>query len=411
MSDPLSENPEEQAERILERMSAEIAERRSLEQAPPARGRKRSQQQELLRENQEILLGILEEAIAHPLLSEAFAKAGLKAGDLREVAARGDWGSELAPAFEVIGNPRGRHAEDQPAGLNRITAADGLESEGSERQIASLAAASAEPGDGIAAKDAGAGLWSRLRSLAERRRADNEPHNQPADPAEDLPEALRRRYGVHVSEDRKTIQLFENGMSTPAITLDDRAISTPHNNGAVIADVVLLARDRGWQSLKVSGTAEFKDAVWLEAAKQGLSVGHDASPAARAAFEKWDRERPNNEVQEAGPPSGQGPSRRQGAELAAAFMQKSAEERLADPRLRNAQLELMVGIRTAEKELRKPIAEMPDVALALTAAVREQLVQGKVFDAPFVKPSQPRASTKPVLNPRIEADRIPPPRQ
>lgn len=84
---------------------------------------------------------------------------------------------------------------------------------------------------------------------------------------------------------------------------------------------------------------------------------------------------------------------------------------MADPRFRNAQLVLAIGIRSAEKELGRPIAEMPDVAKAMTAAIREQLAAGKVFDAPFVKPSQPTPVPRPVAAPRIEPERVASPRQ
>ena len=204
------------------------------------------------------------------------------------------------------------------------------------------------------------------------------------------------------------IELFEAGAKAPAITLDAKSISTKYNEGAVIADIILLARDRGWQTLKLSGTAEFKDAVWLEASKAGLVTQYEPSSAVRAAFAKWDQDRAPNQVQQASPSSAQGPRRDDG--LAQAFSSMSAEERLADPRLRNAQLELMVGIRTAERELKRPFAEMPEVAQALTAAIREQLVQGRRFDAPFVGPETAKRAVRQESNPKIDADRIPPPR-
>lgn len=252
------------------------------------------------------------------------------------------------------------------------------------------------------------GLFARLRGMIDREGPEVAQERPDTPASDDISEALRRRYAVHVSDDRKTIQLFENGARSPAITLDARSISTSHNEGVVVADVVALARDRGWQALKVAGTAEFKDSIWLEGSKAGLTVQHEPSPAVRAAFEKWDQERPENRIEQ-GPakPDGVAPRR---DDLGASFAAKSPEERLADPRLRNAQLELMIGIRTAEQELGRPIAEMPDVMKALSVAVREQLSNGRVFDAPFVKPEQPRAAPKQIVNPKIEADRIPPPR-
>lgn len=291
----------------------------------------------------------------------------------------------------------------RPREVNRIWFDDASPTPHGERQVADFIAAvrSAEPPPET-------GLLTRLRGYFGKRKEDAASTQEAAGDDDGIPNALKKRYAIHVSDNGKTIELFEAGAKTAAITLDAKSISTPHNEGAVIADMIMLARDRGWQTLKVAGTAEFKDAVWLEASKAGLVAQHEPSSAVKAAFAKWDRERPANEIQQAPPAQGAGPAAQ--SDLARAFASKSPEERLADPRLRNAQLELMIGIRTAEKELKRPIAEMPEVAKALTAAVREQLASGKVFDAPFVKPSPPKPTPRQVANPKIEADRIPSPR-
>jgi hypothetical protein len=293
-----------------------------------------------------------------------------------------------------------------PSEANRITAADNAESVAARRQMDDFTSAN-QPGDAAAPAP---GLVARLRDYFGRREPLQAGVPSGSGEQDDIPETLKRRYAVHVSEDRKTIELFEAGAKNAAITLDARSISTPHNEGAVIADVIALARDRGWQTLKVSGTAEFKDAVWLEASKAGLIAQHDPSSAIQAAYNKWDSERSANQVQQAVPTRAQIPAPRRSDELVQAFDAKGPDERLADPRLRNAQLELMIGIRTAEKELKRPIAEMPDVAKALTAAVRDQLASGRMFDAPFVKADQRKGVQRQVSNPKIEADRIPPPR-
>jgi hypothetical protein len=301
-------------------------------------------------------------------------------------------------------------APEEPAPANHIEASDGTASAPAQRQMTNLAGIGQAT---LESETVPPGLRARLRGLLAGRGAEDALHeNASGGEDDDLPEALRRRYAVHVSPDRKTIELFEAGAKSPAIILDARSITTTHDDGAVITDIVALARDRGWQSLKVSGTAGFKDAIWLEASKAGLVAHHDPSSAMRAAYAKWDRERPANQIQQ-GPPAAEmtpGANQRPREDLAQAFVEKTPEERLADPRLRNAQLELMIGIRTAEKELKKPIADMPEVAQALAAAIREQLASGRMFDAPFVKPSPQKLGAKQVTNPKIEADRIPPPR-
>jgi predicted transcriptional regulator len=298
------------------------------------------------------------------------------------------------------------NSEDERQGqreTNRIFASDEGESVPARRQIAELADLAQSSSDLPSVTKPG--LFVRLREIwAAKRQGDVPAPVGPNDGDASLPDALKRRYAVHISPDGRTIELFEMGAKTPAIVLDAKSISTKHDNGAVIADIVSLARDRGWQSLKIAGTPEFKDAVWLEARKAGLVVQHEPSNAIRAAFAKWDQDRPANQLQPAAPSHTEERAPRRDEKLAQLFADRTAEQRLADPRLRNAQLELMIGFRTAEKELKRPIAEMPEVAKALTAAIREQLAQGRVFDVPFVKPEAQKRAPRPVANPRIEAE-------
>lgn len=295
--------------------------------------------------------------------------------------------------------------------MNRVEGADEAETVASVRQVEEFAERLTGSAEDSPAQ-VPSGLMARLRGLVGGTR-DGEVAGRPAgqDGDDEIPGALRQRYAIHVSDDRKSVSLFEPGAKMPAITLDAKSISTPHSEGVVVADVVALARDRGWQALKVAGTPEFKDALWLEASKAGLSVQHVPSAAVAAHFAKWQGQRPDSKVEQAPAPRPEGGPNRRGEELARAFGAKSAEERLADPNLRNAQLELMVGIRTAEKELGRKIGEMPDVLQALSATVRQQLADGRIFEAPFVKPDGQKRAAKPVQNPKIDADRIPPPRQ
>ena len=312
--------------------------------------------------------------------------------------------------LEAAEEARSRQEKRRHEGSNRIEASDGASSEQSAGQVREFVELIAEPAS-RATEAHGVGFLGRLRGMLRPGDTKTTTSAVAADDDATIPEALRRRYGVHVSDDQKKIELFESGAKVASITLDARSISTSHNEGVVIADVVALARDRGWQTLKVDGTAEFKDAVWLEANKVGLAVNHHPSSATQATYKKWDRERPDNKVQQAPGAQSDGVTRPARQDLAALFADKNPEDRLADPRLRNAQLELMIGIRTAEKELGKTIGEMPDVQKALTAAVGQRLANGKVFDPPFVKPEQTRPAARQVVNPTIEADKIPAPRQ
>ena len=299
----------------------------------------------------------------------------------------------------------GAARNDPQPGRNRIEAAEDDGSDQPRHQVEDFAELVAEQAMG----GQGNGILGRLRAMLGRRDAAGEDGADRDGEGATVPEALRRRYGVHVSDDGRTIELFEAGAKAAAITLNAKSIRTSHNDGVVVADVIALARDRGWQTLKADGSAEFRDAVWLEANKAGLTVHHQPSPAIQAAFEKWERERPQNQVAPAATQRDRA-NRPEQQDLGLLFTTKSPEDRLADPRLRNAQLELMVGIRMAEKELGKSIAAMPDVQRAMTAAVGQQLVSGRVFEAPFLQLARTRTVARPIDSPTIDADRIAPPR-
>lgn len=70
------------------------------------------------------------------------------------------------------------------------------------------------------------------------------------------------------------------------------------------------------------------------------------------------------------------------------FLAADAQTRLADPRMRNAQLQLQVGLKVAEREAGRSINDMPEIAAKLVNTVSEQLRAGKIFDAPRIMPDQ-----------------------
>ena len=74
--------------------------------------------------------------------------------------------------------------------------------------------------------------------------------------------------------------------------------------------------------------------------------------------------------------------------LAHAFLYKSPADRLADPLLRDAQLTLEVGFRSAEQQLGRVIGDLPDVAGKMTDAIARQLGDGRRFEAPTVRPAE-----------------------
>lgn len=80
-------------------------------------------------------------------------------------------------------------------------------------------------------------------------------------------EAVMRRY-------RKVNDQFllKDDKDTPAFRDKGEKLVTAHNDVEIARSMVDLAKAKGWDSIKVGGSKEFKQAVWLYAAGQGLDV-------------------------------------------------------------------------------------------------------------------------------------------
>ncbi|WP_242187189.1 Fic family protein [Sphingomonas sp. CARO-RG-8B-R24-01] len=73
--------------------------------------------------------------------------------------------------------------------------------------------------------------------------------------------------------------------------------------------------------------------------------------------------------------------------LAQSFLDKAPRERLDDPWLRDAQLTLELGFRSAVEQLGRNLADLPEVRNKMIAAVVKQLGDGHRFDVPVAKPA------------------------
>ena len=219
-------------------------------------------------------------------------------------------------------------------------------------------------------------------------------------------------------EDDRRVGLYEPAGKTPAIVIDKHKISTTHESGVAIADAVKLAVDRGWKSIKLEGTQAFKDAVWLEAKKYDLKVGHAPSPVVRAEFERW---RETNEIRSLpsnapgpgapNPAPGQqtktpaAPAPEPKRDLARDFLAKTAEQRLADPLLRNAELSARAARDLASTRFGKDDGRLKVAFASVDKLVSEQLRRGHQFSTPkVVQHSKP--APKPDNKHRIERPRI-----
>jgi hypothetical protein len=86
---------------------------------------------------------------------------------------------------------------------------------------------------------------------------------------------LRKRYLVtdqnkYHLRDRNNEIAFEDKGNT---------LTTKLNDPDIIASMIDLAQSKGWQTLKIDGSKEFKAEAWLQAAARGIDVkGHEPSP-------------------------------------------------------------------------------------------------------------------------------------
>lgn len=80
---------------------------------------------------------------------------------------------------------------------------------------------------------------------------------------------------------------FRGDISRIAFTASTLRLATDTNSPSVARSMVDVAETRGWQALRVSGGAEFRRAVWIEAASRGVrTVGYEPLPADLEAMQR-----------------------------------------------------------------------------------------------------------------------------
>ena len=272
-----------------------------------------------------------------------------------------------------------------------------------------------------AIKDAKHGIGERLREgaakVAATLRKDDEKRREAW---EIFGEKISKHYLV-VREDDKRVGLYEPASKTAAIVIDKHKISTPHESGVAIADAVKLAVDRSWTSIKLDGSVAFKDAVWLEAKKYDLKVGHAPSPVVRAEFERWRetnalRPLPATVSDPTAAPSGSTPQVKTSAttsapeqtrDLGRDFISKTAEQRLSDPLLRNAELSARAARDLAAQRFGQDDGRLKVAYASVDKLISDQLRRGHQFSTPKgVQQIRPTPSTKPDNKQQFDRPRI-----
>lgn len=79
-----------------------------------------------------------------------------------------------------------------------------------------------------------------------------------------------------------------------------KTIHTARDDKQTIQDMLDVAKAKGWDSIKISGSQEFKQQMWLEAESRGIATkGYKPSPEDLAILERRREERATNSIAEA----------------------------------------------------------------------------------------------------------------
>lgn len=73
---------------------------------------------------------------------------------------------------------------------------------------------------------------------------------------------LQTKQKYYFRDDAKKVAFEDNG----------RRLKTKHNDPAVARSMIEVAEAKGWKSIKVKGSEEYKREVWLQASMKGIDV-------------------------------------------------------------------------------------------------------------------------------------------
>ena len=92
----------------------------------------------------------------------------------------------------------------------------------------------------------------------------------------DLPEALLDRYLVERDRQGRPERFFRDHRAAEPMFRDrGRSLVSSHAYPDAIADMLKIARHRGWDQVRVTGDPAFRREVWVQAQAMGLEVrGH-----------------------------------------------------------------------------------------------------------------------------------------
>ena len=227
--------------------------------------------------------------------------------------------SDPQPANTV--EPSGRERKKGPAALQRDQAEEAREPSLGPVRLPEAR----ERREGKAAREA---TSDRVQQEERKSRQLRVPQEQETDRNEAMAQARARLQERYVSAGHE--YRFREAPTRVAFREEGKKLTTEYNSAEVARGMVDAAQSKGWKTLRVNGTEEFKRQVWMEAEMRGVEVqGYKATEQDRKAIEdaravrdaqrnvmaKWNR-REGREQSE--PEAGSQAATRPGREAAAA---------------------------------------------------------------------------------------------
>ena len=146
---------------------------------------------------------------------------------------------------------------------------------------------------------------------------DDEPNQSPLEPRKAItdfaytpPQELNERYVIADTAKVRVLNQDIGGHSlkylspenSQTVLMEDKgkSIHTSRSDQQTIHDMLAVAQAKNWDSIKISGSQEFKREMWLEAQSRGIATkGYKPSPEDLALLERRRQERATNSIAEA----------------------------------------------------------------------------------------------------------------
>lgn len=228
----------------------------------------------------------------------------------------------------------------------------------------------------------------------------------------DLPENLANRFfaskGTYYFPDRSPAFAEKDGKLT---------MRTKEINPEVVKAFVAIAEDRGWSGIKVTGTKEFRQAVWLEAARRGLEVNGYTPTETEKAWAEQQAKQHNSVMEERDKKRDavldfeQKRSQNDAPEKAAAMLRAGDKSTIQkDARLAKAFAGVAAAWQAAKRRFQNPDQQQKFVAGVQERYAQKieqgQHIQGPALHRASVVQFKEAATEKPRPRPQTEKERL-----